>query len=426
MSIWHLVVREIRHRKLNVTLGAAAIAVATACLVGALVLLKADARATERALAAKQEAVEEAGAALNDAMRKITKGLGFNVVILPKDQDLQEMHVSDTISKTMPEEYVERLANSNIVTVNHLLPTVTQKLNWPEMNDLPIVLYGTRGEVPLAHRDPKKPLLDAVPEGSMIIGFQIAQKLDLKAGDEVALSGRPFKIVKAHEERGSVDDTTVWINLREAQEMLGMENLIHAIQALECHCAGDRISQIRAEITAILPGTQAIERGVPALARAEARDQARVSAEEALAREVESRDQLRAQREEFAAFLVPLTTVGSALFMGLMTFSNSRQRRQEMAILTAIGLRSRQVLGVFLGKALLTGLLGAVSGLVIGASVGLALSEGGALDSVWPSLINLPTVALALGLAIGMALIGSWLPALMASRQDAAKVLQQD
>jgi hypothetical protein len=425
MNIWHLILREIRHRQLNTLLGAVAIAVATACLVGALVLLKADALATETVLAEKQAAVEEAGAALNDAMRKITKGLGFNVVILPKDQDLQEMHVSGQISKTMPEEYVDRLANSNIVTVNHLLPTVTQKLNWPEMNDLPIVLYGTRGEVPIAHRDPKKPLLDAVPEGSMIIGFQIAQKLGLEVEDEVQLLGRPFKVIKAHGERGSVDDTTVWINLREAQEMLDMENLIHAIQALECHCAGDRISQIRQEITAILPGTQAIERGVPALARAEARDKAKISAEQSLAREKENRSELRSQREQFAALLVPLTTVGSALFMGLMTFTNVRQRRQEMAIFTAIGLRARQVLAVFLGKALCTGLLGAVFGLVIGAAIGQALSED-AGASGWFSLLNGPTVGLAVGLAVGVALIGSWLPALMASRQDAAEVLQQD
>ncbi len=263
MNIWHFVLREIRHRKLNALLTAVSVGVATACLSGALVLLKADAASTEKALAAKQQAVEAAGADLENAMRKIMKGLGFNVVILPKDQDLQEMHLTGMINKTMPEEYVDRLANSNIVTVNHLLPTVTKKLNWPEQNDLPIVLYGTRGEVPIAHRDPKKPLLDAVPRGSMIVGYQVGQKLSLTAGSEVTLLGKPFKILKAHGERGSIDDSTVWINLGEAQEMLGMENLIHAIQALECHCAGDRISQIREEIISILPVLKRLNVGLP-------------------------------------------------------------------------------------------------------------------------------------------------------------------
>ena len=423
MNIGHFVIREIRHRKLNAFLTAAAVGVATACLVGALVLLNADARSTEYALAERQKAVEDAGAKLQDSMRKIMKGLGFNVVILPKDQDLQEMHVTGTITKSMPEEYVNRLANSNIVTVNHLLPTVTKKLEWPEQNNLPIMLYGTRGEVPIAHRDPKKPLLDQVPRGSMIIGYQISQKLGLKKDADVELLGRPFKIIKAHDERGSIDDTTVWINLREAQEMLGMENLIHAIQALECHCAGDRIGQIRKEITAILPGTQAIERGAPALARAEARDQAKVTAEQSLAHEVESRRQLRGQRERFAALLVPLATLGSALLMGLMTLMNVRQRRQEIAILGALGLRSRQVLGVFLGKALILGLVGALIGLAVGYLMGSMLSDHVPGESLG---LQSSTMALGLGLALGVALLGSWLPALVASRQDAATVLQQD
>ncbi|MDB2327127.1 MAG: ABC transporter permease [Verrucomicrobiales bacterium] len=421
MNIWHFVLREIRHRKLNALLTAVSVGVATACLSGALVLLKADAASTEKALAAKQQAVEAAGADLENAMRKIMKGLGFNVVILPKDQDLQEMHLTGMINKTMPEEYVDRLANSNIVTVNHLLPTVTKKLNWPEQNDLPIVLYGTRGEVPIAHRDPKKPLLDAVPRGSMIVGYQVGQKLSLTAGSEVTLLGKPFKILKAHGERGSIDDSTVWINLGEAQEMLGMENLIHAIQALECHCAGDRISQIREEIISILPGTQAIERGAPALARAEARNQAKVTAQQSLDDEIESRGELRGQRERFASLLVPLATLGSALLMGLTTLANVRQRRQEIAILGALGWRSRQVLCVFLGKALLVGIVGAVVGLIAGALIGGALSgSGGAVG------ISGATIALSFGLAIGVALLGSWLPALIASRQDAATVLQED
>ena len=426
MSIWHFILREIRHGKLNALMAAAAVGVATACLAGALVLLEADARATEAALTEKRQAVQRAGAELQDAMRKITKGLGFNVIILPKDQDLQEMHLTGTISRSMPEEYVDRLANSNIVTINHLLPIVTRKLTWPE-KDLPIVLYGTRGEVPLAHRDPKKPLLEAVPKGSMIIGFQIAEKLQLQVADRVELLGRPFKIIKTHPERGTIDDSTLWVNLREAQEMLGLENLIHAIQALECHCAGDRIGQIRQEITSILPGTQAIERGASALARAEARDQAKVTAERALAQETRSRLRLRRQREDFAALLVPLATVGSALLMGLTTFTNVRQRRREIAILGAIGLRSRQILGIFLGKAALTGAVGAVLGLVAGVAVAVASNPGSAgSPGGWSSLVGASTIFLGLGLAIGVALVGSWLPALVAARQDAANLLHRD
>ncbi|MDP6208857.1 MAG: hypothetical protein QGG01_11140, partial [Roseibacillus sp.] len=246
--------REIAFRKLNFGLALFSVSAAVACLVGTLTLLQADERRTDRLLAEKEAEVAKAGAGLEDAIRRITKGLGFNVIILPEDQNLNEMHLEGSLSKQMPEEYVHRLAKSKIVTVNHLLPTVMKKLTWPETG-LSVVLYGIRGEVPLQHRDLKKPLLDTVPEGTMNIGHHVSQKLGLRQGDETVLLDQKFSVGKVHGERGNIDDGTVWINLAKAQELLGMQNLIHAIQALECHCAGDRISQIRAEIAGILPGT---------------------------------------------------------------------------------------------------------------------------------------------------------------------------
>ena len=425
MKIWGMMWREIAFRKLNFGLALFSVSAAVACLVGTLTLLRADELRTDRLLAKKEAEVAKAGASLEDAIRRITKGLGFNIIILPEDQDLNEMHLEGSLSKQMPEEYVHRLAKSKIVTVNHLLPTVMKKLTWPETG-LSVVLYGTRGEVPIQHRDPKKPLLDTVPEGTMIIGHHVSQKLGLREGDETTLLGHKFSVGKIHGERGNIDDGTVWINLAKAQELLGMRNLIHAIQALECHCAGDRISQIRAEIAGILPGTQVIERGPPALARAEARDQARQSAEDALARAVANRRELRGQREAFAAVLAPLIWVGAAVWIGFLMLGNVRERRAEIGILRAIGFRSSQILLLFLGKAFLFGILGTLLGFVVGALAGASLGER---TAGWESLKN-PEVpihfVLALGLAVALSVFASWIPALSAARQDPALVLQEE
>jgi hypothetical protein len=403
MKIWGMIWREIAFRKFNFVLALLSVSAAVACLIGTLTLLRTD----------KAE-VAKAGAGLEDAIRKITKGLGFNVIILPEDQDLNEMHLEGSLNKQMPEEYAHRLAESKIVTINHLLPTIMKKLTWPETG-LPIVLYGTRGEIPIQHRDPKKPLLDTVPKGTMIIGHHVSQKLGLKEGDETTLLGHKFSLGKVHGERGNIDDATVWINLTEAQELLGMQNLIHAIQALECHCAGDRISQIRVEIAGILPGTQVLERGPPALARAEARDQARQSAEDASKR-----------RERFAAVLAPLIWVGAAVWIGFLMLGNVRERRAEIGILRAIGFRSSQILLLFLGKAFLFGILGTLLGFVVGALAGASLGER---TAGWESLKN-PEVpihfVLALGLAVALSVFASWIPALSAARQDPALVLQEE
>ena len=248
-----------------------------------------------------------------------------------------------------------------------------------------------------------------------------------------------FTISAIHPERGSTDDVTVWINLRQAQELLGMQNLINAILALECDCAGDRISAIRAEIEAILPGTQVIEKYSQALARAEARTKAKEVAESALEQEQESgqatilreeqgRRQLEQQHAGFAAVMVPLVLVGSAVTIFLLALANARERTEEIGILRAIGLKSRQIMLVFLSKATVIGCVGALLGIGLGFWVGWSLGGLSGDRLVSPQLFIsgdlMFTIATAPVLAIVLTGIASWIPALLAARQDPALVLQ--
>jgi predicted lysophospholipase L1 biosynthesis ABC-type transport system permease subunit len=179
--------------------------------------------------------------------------------------------------------------------------------------------------------------------------------------------GREFTIDKVNAERGNKDDITVWISLAEAQELLGKPGLINGILALDCTCdTVDRLGRIRPEIARILPDTQLIEYASQALARAEARQRAAVEARASIQREREGRDKLRAEREALAAVLVPVVMVGSGVWIGLLALANVRDRRGEIGILRALGLRSRQILLIFLGKAVATGLAGACLGYVAG------------------------------------------------------------
>jgi hypothetical protein len=54
--------------------------------------------------------------------------------------------------------------------------------------------------------------------------------------------GHEFKVSKTHRQRGTKDDITIWINLDVCQQLLGMDNRINSILALECNCGSvDRI-----------------------------------------------------------------------------------------------------------------------------------------------------------------------------------------
>ncbi len=449
LTLLGLILREIRFRKWSFLLATLSVAAAAAMIFGSEALLRVDQRLTKDYLQQKQEETEKsiqmheelvatAGAKLQDTVRKQMLTLGFNILILPKDVDVAALHLDGSISETMPYSYAEKLSNSNIVTVNHLLPSVTKRVRWTEQ-EMDVIVNGTRGEIPIMHRALKQPMLDAVAPGQMVVGSTIQQKLKLELGQTVTLLGRDFSISKIQPERGSIDDMSLWIDLATAQEMLGMQNLIHAILALECECAGDRISEIRREIAEILPGTQVIERYSQALTRAEARSESKRSAEEALAmaksegqtsleRERQRRTAILQQQQSLNNALEPTVLVLSCCIVAALSFHNFRQRKSEIGLMRALGLGSSSILGAFLGKAILVGALGGLIGMAVGIAIIATrifrVQSSVSFIEIWTAASLTSTAAGIPVLMILLTVVASWLAAFQAIRQDAASVLQ--
>ena len=415
MTLPRLILREIGYRKLSFALGVLSAAFAVGSLMTQVTVLRRHDARTEQIVADRQAETQQRLAVLEDDYRKLTLKMGFNVLILPKDQNLADLYADDFASKTMPEEYATRLAKSRVATLNHILPSLQQKVKWPE-RERTVLLMGVRGEAYIQSAK-QKPLLEPVAAGTMILGHELAAGLQLKPGDTTVLLGRSFTVAKINPERGNKDDITIWINLAEAQALLDKPGQINAIMALDCTCDTlDRLSRIRAEIGRILPDTQIIEFASQAIARAEARQRAGAEAQAAIEQEKSSRAKLRAEREAFAAVFVPVAVLGAAVWIGFLAFANVRERTVEIGILRALGLRSQQVLILFLSRALAIGFAGAL----LGFAVGILVS--------WPALPSaqlpwLPVVLLASPL---LAALASWLPALMAAQQDPADILNKE
>ncbi|MFB3891555.1 MAG: ABC transporter permease [Phycisphaerae bacterium] len=429
MSIWRLVIKEIVHRKLNFALALVAVLVAVACAVGALTLLRAHDLGTEEILADKTRKARAELDIFEDEIRKLTVQMGYNTLILPAGQNIGDYLAQGYATATMPEEYVKRLSGSKIVMIQHLMPILEQKVKWPERQRT-IILCGTRGEMPLMQRDPKKPIVAAVAPGKIVLGYSLWSDMDLKAGDKITLMGRPFEVARCHEERFSTDDITAWVDLAAAQELLDKKGQINAIQALKCMCAGVGIKAVVAEITKLLPDVQIKELANKATAREKARDLAAARSRDAIAAEAAARERLRQTREVLAACLVPLVMVGCAVWIGLLSLGNVHQRREEIGILRAIGVRSRQVMALFLAKAMLVGLVGAVLGYAAGFGVAggwarMFDSPGGAGlrlgQLMMPWLLAAVLVASPL-----LACFASWAPATLAARSDPADVLGKE
>ena len=424
-----MVRREMGYRKLNTALALVFVTIAVGFVAGVFSLLKGYDAAAQALVAEKEAVVKERSAEMEDEFRKLTKGMGFNVLILPKDQNLADLYADDFASQYMPESYADTLANSNIVTIQHLLPSLHQKTIWPEKKRT-IIVSGVKGQVPYAHRNPKNPIMDPVAPQEAVVGYELWHGYNLAVGDTTLFKGQSFVVSKCHEERGNKDDITLWINLGVAQEMFGKKGLINAILALECRCIADgimaNIAKIRADLERILPETQVIEFMSQALTRAEARYKAAMDAKEAAEHEQTQRIAQRREREKVAALLAPLIILGCGAMVGLLFFANARQRKAEIGVLQALGLRSSHIIAAFLEKAAFVGLVGGLAGYLFGTTGGAILSHYFLGLVHYKALIN-PVIGIgALVLTPIGAMVASWLPSLAASRLDPAEILREE
>jgi ABC-type antimicrobial peptide transport system permease subunit len=242
--------------------------------------------------------------------------------------------------------------------------------------------------------------------------------------------GRTYKIFECYNERGNQDDITVWIHLREAQKLINRPGSINAILALECLCTGDvPLAKLREEITRILPGTQVIEKGSRALARAETRLNLAKEAKATIANEKQNREELRDAREDFASFLIPVVLLACGIWIAFLGLMNSRARREEIGILRAFGISVKQVLKTFLYKYFLVGICGGILGFFGGVLSGVLFGNMLEGKYIWFSSESSQLFYLFLLAVIGssiLAVIAGWIPALIATQQDPAEILHKE
>jgi len=130
--------------------------------------------------------------------------------------------------------------------------------------------------------------------------------------------------------------------------------------------------------------------------------------------------------DQYAAFIIPAIVLVCGLWVGLQMLGNVRERRAEIGIYRAQGVSSLPIAGLFLTKAALVGIVGAVVGFGIGTW--LAMHFGPRIFTHTANKIAAEPELLvwALVLAPAVAIIAAYLPALQAVAQDPADVLREE
>ena len=378
MSIVRLLVKEILHRKASFLLSLGGVAVAAALFVALLSM----------------------GRASEDETRRLMRDLGFNLIVLPRQTDMTEFWATD-IQGDMPEEYVVRLANAQNLEAEHYVATLQKKIQWRSRQ---VLLTGALPELGAVGKQKKLPMGRAIPLGECYVGFELARAFDLKPGDEIEVLGAKLRVARCLLEDGSKEDIRLYTDLHDAQQMLGMNGRINSILALSCQCYGKTVADLRAQLAEALPDSQVVEYRSIALARAEQREMA----------------------ARYAAFIVAVALAGAAAWVGLLALLNVRERRAEIGLLRALGFGSGRIAALFLGRAALLGLIGAGLGFAVGTAA--AMRWGPHIFRIASETIT-PLYSLlgwALLVAPLTAVIGSFIPAMMAVAEDPAVALTRE
>ncbi len=380
--MFSLIIKEILSRKTNFILGMIAVITAVALFVSFFTSSEASNRETIR----------------------LTRDMGFNLRIIPKETNMDDFWLTGFSNITMPEDYVLRFNQFKDFSYAHLTATLHKKVTWQNMN---IILTGISPEIEPSGRK-KAPMVFSIEPNTVYLGYEIAKAFKLKKGDNVDLFGNEFTVAKTLTESGSDDDIRIFTPLLAVQNILGMKGKINEIKALDCLCLidsqTDALQLLRDQLNQVLPEGKVILNQTIATVR----------------------EKQRHMFERYFAMLIPFLIFASAIWIGTLAFFNVKERKQEIGILRALGYGADKIAYLFLGRAILLGIIGAVFGFIIGTA--FSLLYGPDIFIVTAKSIK-PIYRLLIWSIIAaplFATVSSFIPTMIAISTDPALILREN
>jgi putative ABC transport system permease protein len=390
--------KEISHRRASLVSGLVAITLGIAVIVG----IRSVTEASEHAVAVKLDS------------------LGANVLVLPQGATVDDYHTADIDAPTFPEEYVDRMVSSALFGVENISPKLTRRV---KVDGKPIVLTGILPDNEVAskptwqldgnvtpthvctgqlgeHADPRlqRKVVETLGVDECLVGSEVSTRLGVKEGSTVTVEGAELRVATVLPPTGTVDDDRVFMHLHAMQDLMGIGAQVSAIEVMGCCSAisDGMLSKLRN----VLPDTRV------------------TSIAQIVSTQIETNRLMN--RLSWGILLIVLLVGG--LSIGNTMWANVNQRRREIGVLRMLGASRPRIIGMLMIKAVVLGVIGGLLGYVLGTLVVILMGPGtlGLRVQALPSWF-----LISLGLSTVVAVIGSLLPAWLASRFDPSANMQE-
>lgn len=228
-----------------------------------------------------------------------------------------------------------------------------------------------------------------------LLGRRAAEGMGKSVGDTISVNTRQFVIVGIYRSGVSLEDGGAMMTLAAAREVFGLRDRVSLVTVKASNPG--KVKALRQTIEARFPG---------------------VTAEEF------ARDRLNLEAAVQAAWAVSVI----ALALSVLAVANTMamtvlERTREIGILLAVGWSRPRIIGLVLGEAVVLSGLGGFLGVALGMGALRVLSEG-YKTLPFPASVAPTLLAGAMGLALGVGVIGGILPAWRASRLDPVQALR--
>lgn len=346
-------------------------------------------------------------------IRRNVRDIGSNVVILPIEVDQLEYHANGGYAEqTMPESVVNQLIEHR-ASLNHLIPMLEVKTPVSSQGrSVSVRVVGIAASIPMPGR-PKAPMQKAVKENTVQLGSDVAARLGIDRDQTQAaieIQGKRFAVSRVNRASNTWQDSAVFMNLEDAQQLFEKPGQISRIEAIEC--TSEKCAELGLTSTVVLENE---------LARID--DRAQILRRQKIA---DARSTIRNLSAENLQLLTNALWLVLVVAIFLATVWNVLQRQSEVGLFRAIGYDRTRILMIFEIRTLVLALSGSLLGILIGSTVSLVRARqlfqqtGNKISPEWNEQFWILVVAVAISL------LATAIPSSLAATKQPADIIGKD